>query len=85
MKRYWLFVYSQYYPRGGMEDFVDSFDSVEECKALALKNLDNGGWYYHVYDSLINVISLYATDNTRSCQPVEITNIPINKLKDLIL
>lgn len=31
MKRYWLFMFSNYYPQGGMNDFSESFDTVEDC------------------------------------------------------
>lgn len=31
MKRYALFAGSWYYPSGGMADFVDSYDSLEEA------------------------------------------------------
>lgn len=33
MKRYWLFAGDAYYPGGGMEDFIASFDTVEEANA----------------------------------------------------
>lgn len=32
MKRYWLFEQQQYYPNGGMLDFVGDFDTVEEAE-----------------------------------------------------
>ena len=32
MKRYWLFEQQQYYPSGGMLDFLGDFDTVEEAK-----------------------------------------------------
>ena len=31
MKRYWVFRYEHYYPSGGMNDFVGSFDTFEEA------------------------------------------------------
>lgn len=31
MKEYLLFVYDQHYPCGGMNDFVDCFDTIEEA------------------------------------------------------
>lgn len=31
-KRYWVFGFSEYYPSGGMQDFVGSFDTVEEAR-----------------------------------------------------
>lgn len=37
-KRYWLFSFDNYYPSGGMNDFNDSFETMEEAMALAVKN-----------------------------------------------
>lgn len=31
MKRYFLFEYDDYYPGGGMNDFVGDFDTIEEA------------------------------------------------------
>lgn len=33
MKKFWLFAYDNYYPRGGMNDFHKDFDSLEEAYA----------------------------------------------------
>ncbi len=33
MKRFWLFAWFVYYPEGGMNDFLCSYDTVEEAKA----------------------------------------------------
>lgn len=35
MKRFLLFTYYGYYPRGGMSDFVDSFDEIDEAMVRA--------------------------------------------------
>lgn len=35
MKKYLLFVFNTYYPMGGIDDFLDSFDSVEEAVSAA--------------------------------------------------
>ncbi len=35
MKKYWVFGFDQYYPSGGMGDFIDSFEvesDAEKCK-----------------------------------------------------
>ena len=32
MKRYLAFFGANYYPSGGMDDFLNDFDTVEECK-----------------------------------------------------
>ena len=36
MKRYWLFHCDYYYPGGGMNDFVDSFDTEEEGRRVGI-------------------------------------------------
>jgi hypothetical protein len=36
MKRYLLFAFDKYYPKGGWEDFIGSFDTIEECKQLSM-------------------------------------------------
>lgn len=47
MKRYWAFAGPYYYPGGGMEDFVNDFDSFEEARSAARGSFDWG----HVFDS----------------------------------
>jgi hypothetical protein len=58
MKRFMLFMCSKYYPIGGMEDFVNSYDTLDEA-ITGLKNHDNwdGHWNgedgmdkWHIYD-----------------------------------
>jgi hypothetical protein len=34
MKRYLLFIFGQYYPRGGANDFRGAFDSIDKAKAF---------------------------------------------------
>lgn len=87
MKRYWLFIYAQCYPQGGMKDFYDSYDTIEECNKVGLdpSTQDSCGWYYHVYDSVDNIISVYCTDNTRDCIVKQVMNVPVNKMKDIYL
>jgi predicted ATP-dependent endonuclease of OLD family len=40
MKRYWLFQADQYYPNGGMSDFIGDYDSVSECEGARTANFD---------------------------------------------
>jgi len=48
MNRYLLFTYYAGRPLGGMKDYLDSFDSIEE----ALDNLlEESGRYYQIVDS----------------------------------
>jgi len=37
MKRFMLFTWDTYYPRGGLHDLAGTFDSVEEAVAQATK------------------------------------------------
>ena len=48
MKRFLLFGYDDYYPTGGMDDFVNSFDSLEECVEEMSRDLVVDR--YHVLD-----------------------------------
>lgn len=49
MKQYLLFGFDQYYPSGGWNDFLDSFDSVEEATMDCHKYGDHE--YYQIVDS----------------------------------
>jgi hypothetical protein len=59
-KRYWLFIYSTYYPRGGMHDFKDSFNSIEEIEEY-LKDEDFTPEYqkYHIFDTEVAITLLF--------------------------
>lgn len=48
-KRYLLFGYDTYYPLGGMNDLIDSFDTIEEA-IDAIKN-DNSDCH-EIYDRI---------------------------------
>ena len=52
-RRFIVFAYGQYYPRGGMADVVASFDSFEEAKSYA-KTLNED--YVEILDCLIGEI-----------------------------
>ena len=51
--RYWLFAGHSYYPHGGMRDYIDSFDSIDDAvKAFKdYKDIDGSflDWY-EVFD-----------------------------------
>lgn len=49
LKRYLVFCGFLYYPNGGMEDFSDDFDSLEEAMAHAKEKEAEKDWAY-VYD-----------------------------------
>lgn len=40
MKRYLLFMYSTYYPRGGWDDFIDSYATIDEASIAALARFE---------------------------------------------
>jgi hypothetical protein len=48
MKRYFLFQSCDYYPAGGMEDFIKDFDTIEECHDKI--SYDNFDWS-QIYDT----------------------------------
>ena len=53
-KRFWLFRFDDYYPGGGMHDFVGKYDSLEEIKNLSIvKNHipDRGSENIQIWDS----------------------------------
>lgn len=49
MKRYALFEFEQYYPGGGFNDFVDSFDSVEVAVNFYRSPRPRAGMNYDSY------------------------------------
>ena len=49
MKRFLLFGFDNYYPMGGMNDFVGDFDSREEARADA--NINGGRDFYQILDT----------------------------------
>ena len=59
MKRYWAFYGDDYYPRGGMEDFIGSFDDRDDAiKAIKEAHTKNSpedlNWscsWGHVWDT----------------------------------
>lgn len=66
MKRFILFMFDGFYPRGGMDDFVGSYGSLEKATPVRIKNLAGHLFgsgmefahadyepscdYYHIYD-----------------------------------
>lgn len=63
-KRYWIFIYEEYYPLGGMQDLSGCFDTVGECRIHHSKvqqnyrNLDFNSppENYEIYDSITRKI-----------------------------
>ena len=57
LKRYWLFVFEDHYPKGGMNDFVYSYDSIKEAKERFYKSETlSSDIYGHIFDSDENII-----------------------------
>ncbi len=52
-KRFWLFAGMEYYPGGGMADFIDSYDTLEEAKATKdfADAEESGHEWAHIYDT----------------------------------
>ena len=40
MKKYLLFTFSNYYPCGGFEDYVDIFDTIEDAYNFWINTID---------------------------------------------
>lgn len=51
MKRYLIFAYNNYYPSGGMQDFVSDIDNLLLLEDI-LKDIKED--YFHVYDTFEN-------------------------------
>ena len=58
MKRYLLFCMESYYPNGGWDDFVGSYDTVEEARTDARRD------FWHIIDT--ETLKEVAYGNTRS-------------------
>lgn len=50
LKRFILFRCDYYYPSGGWNDFVGSFDTLEEANNIALKNFKSNNEWFHIID-----------------------------------
>jgi len=56
-KRYWLFGYHGFYPNGGFNDILNSFEFIDECKRciardmLSAKPIIGMFGYYNIVDT----------------------------------
>lgn len=50
-KKYLVFAFEQYYPRGGFSDFKNSYDTIEEAQAEGRKQIKK---YYQDYVQIID-------------------------------
>ena len=53
MKRYLVFMGRHYYPGGGMDDFVGSFNTIKECRKAITEKMKEE-YYEHIHDSLLS-------------------------------
>lgn len=76
LKRYLLFAFNDYYPAGGWDDFVESFDTIDEAKSMFMTtNKDLG----HIFDGDIGRV-IVETDWTRAPHTVWVARqSPIKK------
>lgn len=51
-KRYLVFGCFTYYPLGGLDDLLDTFDSIDECHGLINNDVYD---YYYIYDRIEGV------------------------------
>jgi hypothetical protein len=73
MKRYILFGYEQYYPSGGMNDYIGDYDTVSEA-LMFLEELDKDEdkpECYHIYDIKLDktVLDGYDDDDESKYDP----------------
>lgn len=59
MKRYLLFLGIDFYPSGGMNDFMKDFSKLylaekyaAETKRSLIKDIGDSGYWFHIYDSV---------------------------------
>jgi hypothetical protein len=50
VKRYLLFAGETYYPSGGWDDFIASFDTVAEARDAGIQHTERFGWF-HIIDA----------------------------------
>ena len=55
--RYWLFAGDQYYPQGGMDDYVGRYSSPEEAR----ENVPAHAEWWHVIDRQTTLKVAYGT------------------------
>ena len=50
MKRYFLFIGDEYYPAGGMEEFIKDYNTFTDTQ-IALEQKCRDGQWYEIYDT----------------------------------
>lgn len=53
MKRFLLFVFDEFYPRGGWNDFVDSYETLEAAQARARTRRSD---FYQIVDQTLGEV-----------------------------
>ena len=62
-KRYLVFEYDKYYPRGGFGDLFGSYETIEEAEKAIEDHKEKGGSdFYEIYDRLTGTIVLGVPD-----------------------
>lgn len=60
MKKFIVFAFSQYYPAGGMDDVVGSFDYFEDAEALIQKYKDEDYYdHYQIFNAVTRQVTEY--------------------------
>lgn len=73
MKRYFLFGFDNLYPSGGMGDFIEDFDSVENAIERIKKQINENSFpeyesdHYEVFDTKKNVRYHYDKEDESLC------------------
>lgn len=70
MNKYVFFIYDYYYPRGGLEDLLFSFDDIDEAKSILNQAIKDGGDDIHKLQS--NRILQIANMRTLEYQKLEL-------------
>jgi len=60
MKQYILFAFWNYYPQGGMEDMIDSFDTLQEAEDR-IKELREHYEEYQIFDTVTRSVITFNT------------------------
>jgi len=60
MKQYILFAFHNYYPQGGMDDMVSSFDTQQEAEDY-IRELKDYYDEYQIFDTLSRKVTTFNT------------------------
>lgn len=66
-KPFLLFAGNNYYPSGGWDDYVDSYSTLEEAKAVGEDRLKSRADWSHIVDIRVGGVVVYS--NGRDVRP----------------